>query len=264
MDLPLDGVARTTLWTVYCRAACSAAAELHDPEATRICEALGPSRLKQAFGRPAPSFAVRARHFDRRVQAFLDAHPGAAVVSLGEGLETQRHRVRGYGTWTSVDLPPVLELRARFLPPDERHRHRAGNVTERLWLDDLGRGPAVVVAQGLFMYLRETEVRALVRGLPQRGELVLLFDVVPPWLSWVSRLRPPMSRGLRVPHMPWGVRARGLPALVEDWLGPRVSVQTWPIPMPSGPLPGHYRTSAVEVRWETMRSRGGELHSRVV
>lgn len=244
----LEGVARTALWTVYCRARCAEAAGLHDPEARRICEALGPG-LRHAFGRPAPSFAVRARDFDRRLQGFLDDHPGAAVVSLGEGLETQCQRLSGYGSWTSVDLPRVLDVRARYLAPDEKRRHRPGSATDHAWLGDLGDGPAAVVAQGLLMYLDEAEVRRLTRAVAERGDVFFLFDVVPPWLSQLSRFRLPFSRSLRIPRMPWGVRETDLPDRVRGWLGhPPADLELWPIPMPSGPLPGRYTTVAAQMR----------------
>lgn len=245
-DLPsLEGVARTALWTLYCRAAYAERGVIHDPEAIAIRDQLDP--MRGVFGAPGPSFALRARDFDRRLQTFLDRHPDASVVSLGEGLETQRFRVTGYGRWCTVDLPEVLAVRARFIPPDDHHRHLPGSASDLAWRSALGDGPAAVVAQGLFMYLPEREVATILRSLADRGNVFVLFDVVPPWLSRLSRLRPPVAGDLRLPPMPWGVSARGLPDHVTRWLGapvPADALAVWRIPMPSGPVPFRFFSAA--------------------
>ncbi|MEM6790011.1 MAG: class I SAM-dependent methyltransferase [Myxococcota bacterium] len=248
----LDGVARTALWTVYGRAAGAAKFGLEDPHAARICADLGQEALRRAFGRPVRSFAARARDFDQRLQPFLDAFPRAPVVSLGEGLETQAQRIRGYGRWTSVDTPEVLALRARWLPPTSREHHHPGDVTAGTWEAELGSsGPAVVIAQGLAMYLPAREVAQLMRRLSARGDVLVVFDVVPPWVSRLSRLRPPVARGLRVPPMPWGVAKGDVRALLSRWLSvppATLDLETWSLPMPSGPLPGRYTTAGVRLR----------------
>jgi O-methyltransferase involved in polyketide biosynthesis len=233
----LGEVSRTALWTVYCRAAHAERGLLHDPEAIRIRDALG-----LRFGRAADTFARRAAIFDRVLQAYLDAHPGAAVVSLGEGLETQLHRVRGYGRWTSVDLPPMLALRERFLAPDATHRHLAASATDLTWLDALGDGPAFVVAQGLLFYLEEREAEAIVAAVAARRRVGLMFDVVPPWLVAFSKLKPPVAASLRIPRMRWGVDAATLPGRVAGWTGRAVDVAIHPLRMPAGPFPGSFRT----------------------
>ena len=92
----LGAVPETALWTLYNRAAEAARpdAVIDDPLAVELvgridfpfAERFGPPRLGQWQ-------ALRARCFDRALARFLDAHPGATVVALGEGLETQFWRV---------------------------------------------------------------------------------------------------------------------------------------------------------------------------
>jgi O-methyltransferase involved in polyketide biosynthesis len=231
----LGEVPRTALWTLYCRAHHAAQGRIDDPEAQRIAAALVPDGRRR-FGSAPSSFAQRARLFDEELRRALDGGVGQ-VVSLGEGLETQRCRVPGPRLWWSVDLPEMVRLRERFLPPDEGHRHLSEDAIEGRWLEVIEEGPSIVVAQGLFMYVEPHRLRLLVRRILQRSQTSLLFDVVPPWVSWLSRLRPPMGAEFRVPPMPWGVRPRRLPAVMRLWSGREVRVETRPLPLPRGPLP---------------------------
>jgi len=239
----LVGVPRTALWTLYCRAVFAERGVIDDPVAVQIKRDLG-ADLRRELGPPARSFAERALYFDSELRSFLSRHPGASVVSLGEGLETQRFRVEGYGRWTTVDLPAVLEVRERFIAPDARHVHRPESVTDLAWLDALESRPVFVVAQGLFMYLKPESVKAILEALAGREEVSIIFDVVPPWVWALSRLRPRLGRSMTLPAMQWGASASGLRGRVQDWLGRSVEPALRSIPLPSGPLPGSYWTVA--------------------
>lgn len=228
----LSGVSRTALWTLYCRATFAERGDLEDPEAIRICRALGDD-LRRELGPPARSFAERSRTFDRELQAFLDTHPGAPVVSLGEGLETQRFRVRGYGRWITVDLKEALAVRELFIQPDPTHQHLATCATDLRWFEALDPTPTFVVAQGLFMYLHPGQVASILQRLDRReGPVKLMFDVVPRWVWALSRLSPPLGRSLRLPPMGWGSSASGLRRRLAEWLGRDPHSTLRPIPLP--------------------------------
>ncbi len=64
-------------------------------------------------------------------------------------------------------LPDVIELRRKFYEETPRYHLLANSVTDLSWIDRIatkGR-PALVVAEGLFMYLTEADVKALIRKL---------------------------------------------------------------------------------------------------
>lgn len=127
--------------------------------------------------------AMRIRKYDDRVRQFLAQIPDAVVVNLGCGLDDRRRRVdNGLMRWYDLDLPEVIDLRKRFLLESERFHFIAGSVLDFSWLD---RMPAVpgrrvfFVAEGLFMYLPQGGVRALVLKLGERypdSELVALAN----------------------------------------------------------------------------------------
>jgi O-methyltransferase involved in polyketide biosynthesis len=84
------------------------------------------------------------------------------------------------------------------------------SVTDPQWLDQIPTGrPTLVVAEGLLMYLRETEVRQLLERLTDRfdsGEM--LFDTLPP-------IAPRMSKVFTKGVTKWGIRdARQLQAWI--------------------------------------------------
>ncbi|MDI2131040.1 class I SAM-dependent methyltransferase [Yinghuangia seranimata] len=212
----LDGVAETLLWTLYHRAmeARRPDAVLDDPMAVELLDGIDypfERRFGKAHMGSAQGQALRARTFDERIRAFLDEHPEATVVALGEGLETQFWRVdNGRLTWLSVDLPDIVELRRKLLPAEPRVRHVACSALDDRWMDEVDASRGVVVtAQGLLMYLKPAEVRLLIARCAERfpgGELVL--DAVPRWFSAQTvKGRMKTREGYVAPPMPWGMDA---------------------------------------------------------
>ncbi len=109
----------------------------------------------------------RAKKLDLVTRDFLDEHPDCVVVQLGCGLDGRFLRVdNGRVTWYDLDMPPVIELRHHFFTESERYQMIAASVTGLAWMDTIAAGrPALVVAEGLLMYLDEADVRQLVRRL---------------------------------------------------------------------------------------------------
>ncbi|HEY9473225.1 MAG TPA: class I SAM-dependent methyltransferase [Mycobacteriales bacterium] len=210
----LGGVSETLLWTLYHRATEARRPDgvLRDPLAVGLLGRID-YPFEQRFG-PAGSLltqiqGLRVRCFDREVDRFLVEHPDGTVVALGEGLETQFWRVdNGRVHWLTVDLPEVTALRDRLLPDSPRLSTLACSATDERWLDEVDptRG-VLVVAQGLFMYLRPDQVHRLIAVCAGRfpgGALV--FDAVPHWFANTAtrgRMRTPT--GYQAPPMPWGL-----------------------------------------------------------
>ncbi|MGW3961383.1 class I SAM-dependent methyltransferase [Amycolatopsis sp. NPDC005003] len=182
----LDGVAATCLWTLRNRAEESRhpGSAFADPLAERLQRGISYDYAK--FGKPDQIHALRAAALDCAIRAYLDRHPAATVVALGEGLQTTYWRLgRPAVDWLSVDLPPVADLRRRLLPAEPRMSVFEGSALDRSWLEvpDPARG-VFISAEGLFMYFERAEVLALIADCAARfpgGQL--FFDSIPPWLS---------------------------------------------------------------------------------
>lgn len=219
LKVALEGVPETTLWTLYHRAKDSLrpGSRLSDPKAVELVEAID-FPFEQKFGGRIGGLdgwiGERALTFDGEVRSVLATHPSAIVAVLGEGLETQFWRVdNGQVRWLTVDLPETAAVRRALVGEDPpRRRLFAGSALDEDWFAELGAGSGdrvVVVAQGLLMYLPPRGVDALIIRCAERFRGgVMLFDTVPPWMSWLTRqgwARSPS--GYKAPEMPWGVEA---------------------------------------------------------
>ena len=155
--------------------------------------------------------ALRAKQLDDWCAAFLARHPDAVVLHLGCGLDGRGFRLAPPPSvlWFDLDQPAVIELRRRLYDDTDSYRMIGSSVTDPQWLDHIPTGrPTLVVAEGLLMYLQESEVRQLLERLTDRfdsGEL--LFDTL-------SALAPRLSKVLTRGIITWGIRdARD----IETW-----------------------------------------------
>ncbi|MFF3005565.1 class I SAM-dependent methyltransferase [Kitasatospora sp. NPDC057940] len=210
----LAQVPETALWTLWHRAVEARRPDtvLEDPKAVELVDRID-FPFAERFGEGAlvsQLQALRAACFDREVADFLTRCPRGTVVGLGDGLETQAWRVdNGRADWLAVDLPETAALRERLLPPDERRRILACPVTDPRWMDEVDPARGVMIcAEGLLMYLRPEEVRALIAACAERfpgGSMVL--DAVPRWVSARTVQGKLRTRHYQAPPMPFGMDA---------------------------------------------------------
>lgn len=146
--------------------------------------------------------AVRASRFDAWSADFLRRHPDASVLHLGCGMDTRAFRLHPPGEvrWFDIDRPQVIELRRKLYDDRDNYRMLGASVTDSSWLEEIPADrPALIVAEGLLIYLREPEVRALLQRLTDRfpaGEM--LFDTLAPIGPRFSKL---FTKGI----VTWGI-----------------------------------------------------------
>ena len=139
--------------------------------------------LMQTFG--ALEAAMRQSDLAFEVREYLRAHPRAAVVNLGCGLDsTGRSCDNGQCRIYNIDLPDVMAVREALLPVGEREKNLAADLNDLSWFDAIdtpAEGGAVFFAAGVFYYFRTEQVRALCAAMAERfpgGRLV--FDAAGP------------------------------------------------------------------------------------
>ena len=158
----------------------------YDPEAKRICDSLdydfadGRKKMESAAGLFG-ALEVAQRQYDLRceVESYLKAHPKAAVVNLGCGLDdTFRKCDNGLCRGVNIDFPDVIQVRNELLPAGDRERNVAGDLNDYAWMDGIDASDgAVFFAAGVFYYLRTEEVRRLFCTMAERFPgAVLAFD----------------------------------------------------------------------------------------
>ncbi len=154
---------------------------------------------------------LRAKQLDDWCVDFLGRHAEAVVLHLGCGLDGRAFRlgVPASVRWFDIDQPSVIELRRRLYDDTERYRMIGSSVTDPQWLAQIPTGyPTLVVAEGLLMYLTESEVRQLLARLTDRfdsGEM--LFDTLYPAAPWLSKVA---TKGI----VNWGI---GDTRRLEKW-----------------------------------------------
>ncbi len=204
---------------------------------------------------------LKGREFDRFAQDFLTRHPDAVVVHIGCGLDTRFERVcseqpdNGRVEWYDLDLPEVIELRRKLVGGEGAYHHfLACSVLESAWLETVsahGNRPFLFLAEGVFMYFEEAQVKSLVLTLcdrfpgvaEQRTELV--FDAFSPFMRWGHNSR--VSRtGIGAP-LHWGLKH---PQDLERWSTPSASLRTGGIRLLDERFPFQYREPRIRRAWQ--------------
>ena len=211
----LSGVSETALLTLSARAGEARRPDsvIDDPLAIALVDSIHFDFAK--FGPSHQGIALRARAFDIETQSFLRRHPSATVVALAEGLQTSFWRLDAaipdsQFRWLTVDLPPIVDVRMRLLPPSPRVSVCAQSALDFSWMDSVDpSGGVLITAEGLLMYLQPEQALGLIAECAKRfpgGQM--LFDLAPAWFSKVRRyggLR--TSRRYKVPPMPFSLSA---------------------------------------------------------
>ncbi|WP_099023976.1 class I SAM-dependent methyltransferase [Mycolicibacterium palauense] len=241
----LTGVSETALLTLHARSVEARRADsiIDDPMAVRLVDAIDYDFAR--FGATRQDMPIRAKAFDRQTLRFLDGHPDGTVVALAEGLQTSFWRLEAQVPdprfrWFTVDLPPVIDLRAQLLPDSERIEMCAQSALDYSWMDRVDTAKGVfITAEGLLMYLQPEQALGLIAECARRfpgGQM--LFDVAPPWFTGLAQrgwLR--SSRRYRVPPMPFGATVDDMAALVDTVPGIR-AVHDLPLPAGRGAVFG--------------------------
>lgn len=141
-----------------------------DAAAERLAGELGLGALPGASGWAGALYALRQDALCAAARRYLARRPGALLLDLGCGLDAPFPRVdNGRCRYLGLDLPEVIALRRRLLPPGERERYLAADARGLSWLEGIdGSQGLFVLAGGLFGYFRERELRALLCALAER------------------------------------------------------------------------------------------------
>jgi len=247
VDAVLTGVSETALLTLQVRAneARRPDSIIDDPIAIELVDSIEFDFAKFGFSR-RQDMALRALAFDGATRRYLVDHPSATVVALAEGLQTSYYRIEAAGVsdhfrWLTVDLPPMIELRSKLLPPSDRVTVCPQSALDYGWMDLVaGTAPAAtsgtesdgvfITAEGLLMYLQPDEAMGLITECARRfpgGQM--MFDLPPALFAALIRRGVRTTSRYRVPPMPFSMSAAEAANLVNTVPGVR-AVRDVPFP----------------------------------
>jgi O-methyltransferase involved in polyketide biosynthesis len=214
------GVSETALMTLLVRAKEARRPDsiIDDPMAIKLVDGIDYDWAKFGFTR-RQDMALRALTFDKYTRRYLVDHPSATMVALAEGLQTSFYRLDAADVghqfrWLTVDLPPIIELRQRLLPPSDRVSVCAQSALDYSWMDRVDPSEGVfITTEGLLMYLQPDEALGLIAECAKRfpgGQM--MFDLPPALFAAWIRNGSRTSLRYRVPPMPFTLS----PAEVAD------------------------------------------------
>ena len=106
--------------------------------------------------------ALRAKRFDDYAIDFLQKYPEAAIVNIGCGLDNRFERIdNGKCTFLDIDLPDIINLKQNIFPAANRYKQIGQSVFDFSWFEVLPKQPVILLAEGVFMYCNENDVKRL-------------------------------------------------------------------------------------------------------
>ena len=205
--IKLSGVPETMLQTVYARAKESRTrGAIRDVKAEEIIGCLDYDfSLADKDAAMHSGVIARTIVLDRLVKDWLAENPGAVVLNIACGLDTRCYRMEGYAHWYNLDLPETIAVREKLLPETGTISQIAmsamddwgGEITER-------DAPALVIIEGLTMYLCEADVQRIFERIAARFPNATVFvETMNPMV--VKRFKEKSIEGSNA-KFTWGVK----------------------------------------------------------
>ena len=169
---------------------------LRDPKAEEIWTKEGfPLKGKSKSKWLAYYMSMRAAVFDRLLEKKLEENPDAAVLHLGCGMDSRAVRVKaGDHLWFDVDFPEVIDQRKRYFRETENYHMIGADVMQDRWLEEIPKGEAIVVMEGISMYLPEAQLKMLLGRLCTHFDKVsLLMDCYTTFAAKASKVKNPIN-----------------------------------------------------------------------
>jgi methyltransferase (TIGR00027 family) len=191
----IQHISDTALWVAVYRAWETERPDalFRDPLARRLAGARGEQIAERMgfSGKNAWPFVARTWAFDDFISQQI-RHGADTVVNLAAGLDTRPYRMNLPPSlkWIEVDLPAMIDYKEEILAAEkpvcklERRRLNLADVSARReFFEQVGRkaGKALIVTEGLIVYLSPAEVDALARDLAN----------IPTFCSWAIDLASP-------------------------------------------------------------------------
>lgn len=150
----------------------------------------------------------RAALIDNHVRRFLNRHPDGVVIQLGCGLDARYERLGRppLTAWYDLDLPEVMQIRARLLPPGG-NLYLSGSLFDAAWMQTVkahGK-PVLVLLEGVLMYFEEGRVKQFFIDIArQLAQAEVVFDSLPPLLLRRAKKHDALrAMGQNIPEFRW-------------------------------------------------------------
>ena len=160
---------------------------------------------------------MRSAVFDQWLRKQMEESKDSVVLHIGCGMDSRVERV---GTrehaWYDVDFPEVIQERKRYYRETEEYHMIESDVRNGRWLSGLPKDKtAIIIMEGISMYLTLKELKELLKGIRQHFKGVhILMDCYTVFAAKASKYKNPVNDvGVTV------VYGMDDPKLLEDGTG---------------------------------------------
>ena len=139
---------------------------------------------------------IRSAVFDNWLRQQLADTEEAVVIHIGCGMDSRVLRVGAMKhKWYDVDFPEVIEERKRYYTESADYQMIAGDVRHGNWLTNVPEKKcAIVVMEGVSMYLTSTELHELTTSLCAHFEqIAFLMDCYTVFAAKMSKYQNPIN-----------------------------------------------------------------------
>ena len=139
---------------------------------------------------------IRSAVFDEWLKQQMADMPDAVVIHIGCGMDSRIIRVGAENhKWYDMDFSEVIEERKRYYTETDDYKMIAGDARDCGWLTAIPENKsAIVVMEGVSMYLTIYEMRNLVDNLCSHFEsIMLLVDAYTSFAAKMSKRRNPIN-----------------------------------------------------------------------
>jgi len=121
--------------------------------------------------------------------------PDAVVLHIGCGMDSRILRVgEGNHLWFDVDFPEVIQQRKRYFEETENYKMISGDLREKDWLEVIPGKKAIVVLEGVCMYVKPEELKTALENLYAHFEQVqILMDCYTEFAAKASKYKNPIN-----------------------------------------------------------------------
>jgi O-methyltransferase involved in polyketide biosynthesis len=150
---------------------------------------------------------LRAKLIDDFVKDFLAKNNEGVALHLGCGLDSRYNRIENPNVdWYDIDFKEVIDIRKHFYEETDNYHLISSSVTEDKWLEKIPgeKKQYIVIAEGLFMYLKEGEIKTLINNLKDRiSSYTLIFDAYSVFTAKNVKNHPSIKKTGAIIH--WGI-----------------------------------------------------------
>lgn len=139
---------------------------------------------------------MRSKVFDNWLKEQIENEKDAVVLHIGCGMDSRILRVGTESVaWYDVDFPDVIAERKRYYSETKNYKMIASDARETTWIEEIPKGKkAVVVMEGISMYLQSEELKTILKALSDWfSHVEILMDCYTTFAAKASKYKNPIN-----------------------------------------------------------------------